>query len=61
MPKEAAARYRVVKTFDYSPRLSVVQSFTKGDEHAGLPQGVIEYGVGIGALEQIASTEKRDG
>lgn len=65
MPKEQAALYRVVKSFDFSPRLTVVQSFAAGEEHAGLTKAVIEYGTGIGALEPVteapASKEKRDG
>lgn len=56
MPKEPVARYRVVKSFDYSPRLSVVQSFAKGEEHSGLTKAVIEYGTEAGALEPINET-----
>lgn len=41
---------RVVKDFDYSPRLSIVQVFRKGASTKGMTKAAIEHGLSIGAI-----------
>lgn len=58
MPKEKAARYRVVKDFDFFPRKNVVQVFRAGEERAGLTKAQIERGESLRALKLIANEEE---
>ncbi|MDO5658290.1 MAG: hypothetical protein Q4G36_08210 [Paracoccus sp. (in: a-proteobacteria)] len=58
MPKQSAARYRVVKDFDFHPRPGVVMAFRAGEERAGLTKAQIERGQSLGALEPIASKQE---
>ena len=48
---------RVVKDFDYSPRLSVVQVFRKGAGTKGMTKAAIERGLSIGAIADIPAVK----
>lgn len=58
MPRENAARFRVVKDFDFHPQPNVVMAFRAGEERAGLTKAQIERGISLGALESIASDKE---
>lgn len=60
MPKQTAARFRVVKDFDFHPRANVVMAFRAGEIRTGLTRAQIVRGESLGALETIVSQQEND-
>ena len=51
---------QVVKDFDYSPRLSVVQTFRKGQSTKGMTKAAIAHGVSIGAIADVPAAAEKE-
>lgn len=57
MADNAPREQRVVKDFDYSPRLSVVQVFRKGASTKGMTKAAVERGLSLGAIADTPATK----
>ena len=51
---------QVVKDFAYSPRLSVVQTFKKGEPTKGMTKAAIAHGVSIGAIADAPAAAAKE-
>ncbi|WP_041527166.1 hypothetical protein [Paracoccus aminophilus] len=60
MPKPTRAEYRVLKSFDYVPKQSVVIAFKAGQLRSGLTADMIARGKSLGALEPVSTSKEPD-
>jgi hypothetical protein len=59
MPRQDK-QFRVLRSFDFTPRPNVVRAFRAGTIVSGLTAACIERGMSLQALEPLKNTRKLD-